>query len=253
MKLPDTDWILLCDDEEEMLRREKALLRAYAGTHPDFALPVRTWKRLADLLKENFRGSRAPVIAFIDGQMESNRDGLEAVRYLRKSRPEVLTVLVTGYNSAVDRGMDVHIDRVIKKPFDDERYFDILDQIRRKLEVQRGIVRFPGTEEPFDISSADILMAEAERKNCRLITKEGEKTAAMGIGECEDLLKPHGFFRTHRTALVNMAYVEDFDRKRVVLQTENGAGEPVSVTAKLASRTRYEEFRMALLISHRMD
>ncbi|MCM1178624.1 MAG: LytTR family transcriptional regulator [Clostridium sp.] len=85
------------------------------------------------------------------------------------------------------------------------------------LEAQKHI-------ETFDMD--EIIYIEADLKNIRIETLEGEKTIKFPISKVEQLLDEDIFIKTHRSYIVNRYQIKSLLEKEVVLK--NGKRIPIS-------------------------
>lgn len=80
-------------------------------------------------------------------------------------------------------------------------------------------------------SPAEILYAYAQEKNVYLHTKEGDWTASFTLAELEERLVAHGFYRAHRSYLVNLSQVREiatWSRSSYSLLLKDGSEIPLS-------------------------
>ena len=54
----------------------------------------------------------------------------------------------------------------------------------------------------------------------------------MRIAEAEEILMPYGFLRVHKGYLVNLAYVQDLQAEKIVMQ--NGKDIPIGTLKSIA-------------------
>lgn len=61
-------------------------------------------------------------------------------------------------------------------------------------------------------SSQDIIHCQADGSYTRVFQTKGSLLVSRNIGQIEDLLAPHGFFRVHKSHLVNLRHVKEYIR-----------------------------------------
>lgn len=79
------------------------------------------------------------------------------------------------------------------------------------------------TDGTFFLKIADIVRLEADRVYTHFFMENNRRhVASKPLREYEELLEPHGFFRTHKSHLVNLAFADYYDSDGF-LQMRNGA------------------------------
>jgi two-component system LytT family response regulator len=63
----------------------------------------------------------------------------------------------------------------------------------------------------------EIIRCESDGSYTRVFTKEGkEYMVSVPMKEYEDILLDHGFFRIHKSHIINLSYIESFDKEGYV-------------------------------------
>lgn len=81
------------------------------------------------------------------------------------------------------------------------------------------------------MKAGDIRFARADNSYCELFSADGAHHCDLSIGELEKRLSPEGFFRVHRSYLVNLRWITKIDRDGCGCVVSCGASEqslPVS-------------------------
>jgi len=64
----------------------------------------------------------------------------------------------------------------------------------------------------------DIARCESDGHYTRLFTREGKKYMVSNpMKEYEDILEDHGFFRIHKSHIVNLSFIDSFDKEGYVI------------------------------------
>ena len=84
----------------------------------------------------------------------------------------------------------------------------------------------------------EVLYIEAQKKYTEITTTSGKLRSNKGISAYETEINNPRFFRTHRSFIVNLKYVSNFNRKDITLT--NGDWVPISPK-------RYDAFEQLLL------
>jgi len=174
----------------------------------------------------------APDLVFLDIQMPGF-SGLEVLEKLDMERmPEI--VFVTAYDQYALQAFAAHAIDYLLKPYDNERFGEMLDYARRRLgERKRGREIDQALRELLaDVSSrnaspylsriplrqgggirfveaAELLCCEAEGSYVRLITATQQHLIRENLGSLEKKLDPAKFIRIHRSSLVRIDAIRE--------------------------------------------
>ncbi len=177
-------------------------------------------------------------LIFLDILMDE-MDGMETARRCRELSFDKLLVFLTSSRRYVFDAYDVEAFHYLVKPVEDEKLKNVL---RRAAWKARGV-------------SQDHIVVSWERKRRKLFLDHilyfeirGRQVEAHGedesftyyerIGVLEEQLKEKGFFRCHKSYLLNLRHVDMYDRQEAVLDN----GERIVI-----AKRRYEEFCQAIL------
>ncbi len=213
----DLGWILLCDDDETVLEREQELLENYWNETGRDPMPVRVFHRAADVLGENFTEEDSPTLAFLDVYLEDRFTGFDLVRYLRRTAPELLVVIVTGYREKLDEAMDTRVFRFMEKPLEQGYFCRIMDIAEERIRRIRGDFSFQTAGGTKILKSEDVLFMEAQGHRTEIHTREGVLFCTRPFWVCQSMANGLCFAQTHRSYLVNLRYVTRVGKEKVEL------------------------------------
>jgi len=186
-------------------------------------------------------------ILFLDIFMDG-ADGMETaaqIRSLKEERGESLwgslplTIFVTGYPEYMAKAFSVHAFWYLVKPIDEREFENVFAQAvreyrylskKRKPESRKILVRDGGVTRNIPID--DIYYIESSNRKVILYLQQEKIEYYDKISQLESQLKPD-FFRIHKGYLVNMKYVERYDRTEV--RMKNG-------DSLLISKYKYHNF-----------
>lgn len=177
-------------------------------------------------------------LIFLDILMDG-MDGMETARRCRERSFDKLLVFLTSSRRYVFDAYDVEAFHYLVKPVEEEKLKNVL---QRAAEKERG-------------ASRDYILVSRERKRRkffldhilyfeiwgRQVEVHGEEenfTYYERIGVLEEQLKGKGFFRCHKSYLLNLRHVDMYDRQEAVLDN----GERIVI-----AKRRYEDFCQAIL------
>lgn len=170
---------------------------------------------------------RHPDLVFLDIEMP----GANGFDLLDRMADVPDVVFVTAHEQYALNAIKRYALDYILKPIDVE---DLLRAVARKQEQdapqleRRRMMRaegmhgglgkrlaLPSAQGLYLIGIGDIVRCEAEGHYTTFHMKDGKQhLVTQGLGQYEDLLVPHGFFRIHHAHLVNLACVRQYIRGR---------------------------------------
>jgi two-component system LytT family response regulator len=215
---------LIADDE--VLARK--LIKKLLGREPEFEVVGESadGRDAISKLRE-----LSPDLVFLDVQMPE-RNGFQVIEQVGAERMPV-TIFVTAYDKFALRAFEAHALDYLLKPFDEERFFQTLGRVRTFLSGRQnrgmqaglaGLMNVIGSQPTNCISR---LAVKAGGRVVFLKTEEIDWIEALGnylnlhthqdhyllrgrISELEKKLSPEQFFRIHRSTIVNLDRVKEF-------------------------------------------
>lgn len=203
--------IAICDDDFEAVKRIESIIqrdlyfqnysidRFYSGT-------------------KLLNSSIAFDIIILDMEL-GDTDGIAVAKKLREKDKDFILIFLTAYKEKIKNAFEVNTFRFLLKPLD----YDVLaSEVKTAFELfnSDSIIVIPNNEEHTTVRISKIIYFEAlERKTC-IRTISGEFTSPTSVSEYEDVLCNNGFYRTHKSFLVNFRYVSSIQKDKVIL--DNG-------------------------------
>ena len=208
--------IAICDDEPSQLLLLERLAGEWAKQQK-VELKV-TLSRNSDQFLFGWEGKKDIDILLLDIEMPG-MDGITLARRLREMGESLQIIFVTGMTDYVLEGYDVDAVSYLLKPVGKEKLFTCLDRARGRmgkaepavlLDTAEGLVRVKLMEICYVESMAHETMVHCLGDMEEIRCKAGISQMEKALGEQSD-----GFYRIHRSYLVNMAHVERITRKEV--------------------------------------
>lgn len=220
--MPRAEWTVLIADDEPAARRG---VRQLLAPFTDFTVQGEC-RNGAEVLA--WLETRRADVLFLDIQMP----GVDGFEVIRRRTPERMpaVVFLTAFDQHAIRAFEAEAHDYLVKPVSEERFAATMRRLTRRLRngsgpeerfvvhTPRGVVVVPMAEVDW-IESAD--------NYARLWTGGKSHLIREPLRKLESRVKPHGFVRAHRRALVRLAGVR---------QLESGAGG--ELVALLASGAR---------------
>lgn len=139
-------------------------------------------------------------ILFLDIEMPF-MNGLECAKEIQRRDYPVKIVFATGYSQFAVQAFDLEAFDYILKPYDEKRIQRTIKRYADSLELRENH-RSPG----------EIIIISTEKSDRSLFyTTSGIIESKMALRDAEQLLAPHGFFRTHKGYIVNLAMIQELE------------------------------------------
>ena len=156
-----------------------------------------------------------PDVIFLDVEMPK-MNGMEVAESIRKLKDPPLIVFATAYPQFAAEAFRYEAVDYLLKPYDEAQLDETMQRLVNKHVKDFSVKpdRAPGklsVEVDGDIhylELKDILYMERVEKKTRLITKQGEFSTNAALKVLEARLLSHGFFRIHKSFLVNLKYIQ---------------------------------------------
>ena len=211
--------IAICDDEKVFLRDlEDKIYRII----PRLDCTVEPFSRAEDLLSSKTRYD----LIFLDIEMDG-MDGMTCARTIRQTDLETPIIFLTSHTEMALEGYEVNAFRFLKKPVEDVKLAQTLNDIRLMAANKRGvIIRSEG--EDIIVVPSKVLYIESDNNNVRIVTTGETIVTRMKLTDCVDALNKvsDSIRRVHRCTAVNMSHITRIKDKDACL--DNGSAVAVS-------------------------
>lgn len=205
-------WTIVIADDEAPAREELAYLIEQVDD-VDAVIQAAGGMEAIKKVKEN-----APDLLFLDMEMP-DLNGLQVAQVVAELNPEVKIVFSTAYDQYAVEAFKLRAFHYVLKPYDDEEVSNVFKELQRAsqtraakgqteaarpvqascvklaLEVEGGIKY---------VSPKDVVYISKEGKHVLVHTKDQAYDAAYTLQDLEEKLTPYGFFRCHKSYLIQM-------------------------------------------------
>ena len=219
--------VAICDDETTQIKLMRLFITKWsAGRSVD--VQVYGYTSAEEYLMHAEESSFD--LLFLDIQM-GQISGVDLAMSLRRHNEDLSIVFVTGLREHVFAGFEVQALHYLVKPIKEEDIHCCLDRaLERSHNAKEHSLVFSFEGETRPLPLAQLVYAEAEGHYLRLVTSahqgEDQLRIKMALADLEQELKDAGFYRCHRSYLVNLRYVIRIAQNDIVL--DNQATIPVS-------------------------
>ncbi|MCI8364152.1 MAG: response regulator transcription factor [Eubacterium sp.] len=220
--------VAVCDDEMlDCCNMAKDIKEILEETGIPFI--VRQFSSGRDLLNaiENFD------IVFLDIMM-CGINGMRTAQLLRDKSFDKILVFISASRDYVFQAYDVEAFQYLVKP---------VDHLKLERVLQRAVKKLGNDSQEFMMIHQDRRKKKLYLRDIYYFEIKGRVVSVHGVEGCfdyyeqmgtlEDELKGKGFFRCHKSFLVNLKYVDSYNRQEILLDT----GERIAI-----AKRRYEAF-----------
>ena len=223
--------IAICDDEKDIREILAEKVNKYCPEAEIFCYASG---------QEVLTADRMPDILFLDIQMPGV-SGMETAQGLRARSKELILIFVTALEEYVFQAFDVGAFHYLVKPVEDEKLKTVLRRAVKREQCACGDYIVVSRErQRRKIFLDSVWYFEIKGRQIDVHQEKGVFTYYEQIGLLEKQLEGKGFFRCHKSYLINLKHVEVYNRQEAILEN----GERIII-----ARRRYEAFCQAILAS----
>lgn len=178
-------------------------------------------------------------IIFLDIKMP-NINGMELAKQIRKQGRQSLIIFITSASEYVFDAFDVEAFQYLLKPIQTDKLKNVLEKATKKMQIDANIdfLMISANRQIQKVFLKDILYIESIGRIIKIHCNNGTLETYEQIGILEDKLSDKFFFRCHKCFLVNLNFVDAFNKTEVRLEN----GEKI-----MLAKRRYEDFQKAIL------
>ncbi len=181
--------------------------------------------------------SQKAQLIFLDIQM-GKLTGMETARKLREIDKEVDIIFLSGTTTYMQEGYEVNAKRYLIKPINQEEFTrQVKPCIQSIVKKQEEFIWIKSGYSTHKLLVSDILYAETYGRKVNVYTKRKVYDTHISLGQIEKMLGQEQFFRCHRGYLVNLQYIEGFEKEYLSI-----AGNDIPI-----SRFKAKELKHALV------
>lgn len=201
-----TKRLAVCDDEKNMLRQISAYLDQWQKDTEN-TLEVFFFSSAEALLGSMDRKTDLVLLDISMGGMT----GMDCAKKLRTEGFSGEFVFITSMENYALEGYKVHAFAFLTKPLEYDEFKQVLDEYAAKQKEKRVAVLPVDTAEGTRILKIkNILYAEVFRRETSFAMQDKSRIESIvQLAVVEEELTKYGFFRCHRSYLVNMKHIEN--------------------------------------------
>ncbi len=232
--------IAICDDEE--IFRRSVCEKINEIYKDDIDMVLRIFERGETLIKDFKENDSAYDIIFLDIEME-NINGIDTARNIRKINTDVLIAFLTSHEEFAKDGYEVNAFRYLSKPIREDKLIECIENAKKICDGAKKII-IKYKDEEIILKATNIIYLEAQNKDIYIHTRDNVYVQKNNLSYYENQLKECGFFRVHRSFIINFNYVKSYTNKEVLLDNN----EKVNL-----SRLKYKSFKDQLYLLKKLQ
>jgi Response regulator of the LytR/AlgR family len=227
------DWLMkiaVVDDEKLWLKKIEKFLFAYYGDKKTSILCYLSGKSFLDA-NEEFD------IVLMDIEMPV-MDGFEAIERYKTRFSDTIIIILTTHDDLAKKGFIFEAFRYIDKPSMVSELPEALKSAARKLNSGKTIMLKVIRAREITVKIKNIVYIETIKRNVIVHMGNDAVTCDAAISEMERALADEGFYRVHRSFLINLRCVESFCKTDIKMNN----GDMVMLSTR-----KFTEFKKRLM------
>ena len=227
--------VLVCDDDPKILKQVQTILNNIKKKNKlDFDVDLK--------LNGDFTLSSRVVydIAIVDIEMPGI-SGLRLAEKLKQYNPDIIIIILTSFSAYLDSAMKISVFRYLSKPIDTSRFVRNFGEALHYYKQLSQRIYIEKDDEVNTIKTKDILYIENLKHGSTIVTKyDTYRTNKKPQEWLETINQPNCFVLSHKSFIVNLQNVINFDKSTV---TFNGLKGLIEVNC--VSQRKYSDFKKA--------
>lgn len=197
--------IAIVDDEKKWIEQAVKNVKDY---YSDIPIIIDTYNLGNDFLERE----EMYDIVLMDIEMPE-KDGFETISEYRLINDNCVAIILTTHTELSNKGYLVNAFRYVDKTNMEIELKEALHSAEKILESNNTVDLYALKLGNIKLVIKDILFIETNKRNILVHTNDNEYVCSNSFSDLEEELGKYGFYRSHRSFLVNLDKVKKFDRK----------------------------------------
>lgn len=227
--------ILICDDDNAMVDKLKNYLIEYFKKKKLKVPQISSYSNGEDLLNDPVEKD----IVFLDIEMPG-LNGIYVGQKLKQYNRNTIIFIVTSFSEYLDDAMRFHVFRYLSKPLDKQRLFQNMNDALQLYNSTNTKIALETKDGVYTVYASDIIFVETQGRTVHVHTTQGEYVVLPKMSYWINTLTTPYFFQSHRSYIVNLQYVTDFDHSLIHLHDNQYAA--------YLTRRKYSSFKEAYFL-----
>ncbi len=203
--------IVICDDDKNCIDDVVGLIDDYSNKSS-----VKFEKFIYSSPQEVLENEEKYDIAILDVEMPGI-DGIELGKQLRKFNSQIVLIYLTAHSQYLDSALNLNAARFFEKPIDKERFFKGLDNALERIDNTTVNFFIRQDKSQMRVTADSIIYIEIEKRKTKLVTNERAYSTTYSIDYFRDRLLSSVFASPHKSYIVNLNYVTQYERDKIQL------------------------------------
>lgn len=201
--------IVLCDDELNLLDKMRNLIIKIS---PDAKIYM--YSSAKELIKTDI----AFDIAFLDIEMDDGAGGFDAAQHIKRKNEDCIIAFFTNYDSYARKGYEYRAYRFILKDEGNTMiYHHFSETIKEYYRIAGQVTLIYGSGKR-RVAIKDIMYLKMKDHYAAVYISDGTECLwRKSMSEIEQYLSKYDFERCHNSYIVNMEYVREKNKNRLIL------------------------------------
>lgn len=226
--------ILICDDNPVFCQQLRNYLFEFFQKHHFSVDEIDIYHDGESLLRDN----GTIDMLFLDVEMPG-KNGIEVGNRISASYPYTFIFIISSFQEYLDDAMRFHVFRYLNKPLDKQRLFRNLEDALQAYMNRTSKVILETRERVISVSTGDIIYVEAQGHDVMVYTTQDTYYSIRPMKYWLNTLTQPCFYQTHRSFLVNMTHIREFDHSLIYF---SGTDHTAYLT-----RRNYQSFKQSYL------
>jgi two-component system LytT family response regulator len=225
----------ICDDDIEFSNQLKQTIQDFFEENSLNAPCISIYHNGETLLSD----TEPMDIVFLDVEMPG-LNGIYVGNKLKERNENIIIFIVTSYVEYLDEAMRFHVFRYLSKPLDRQRLFRNMKDALQLYNTTVTKILIETKQKSYTIPASDIISVEACGRQVTVHTRQQDFVSVHPMSYWIQTLHMPCFFPTHRSFIVNLKYVSDFDHFLIHLYDNQFEA--------YLTRRKYTQFKEAYLL-----
>lgn len=203
---------LICDDEQKYIDEISTFLDGYCYDHSlTYKVDTFTDGQLAINSKKIYN------IAFLDIEV-GKISGLDIAKSLKDKNKNIIIFFITAYEKYIDDAMNLFALRFIKKPIDKTRLYSGIDKALSLINEDQIDFYLKDSGTIINLKANEIMYIEIGDHKTIVVTENKSYNSNEKLDYWEQKLTNVCFCRPHKSFIINMEFIEKYQRNEVTLK-----------------------------------
>ena len=168
-------------------------------------------------------------------------NGIDLAKYLRSEFPALIIVYITNHPDYVFSCFETEPLNFLRKPIDKIEFNKTFQRIIKKYTEIHKCVPIKWQNDSVNLEIKDICYIEGYNRHLVFHLYNGDSYEVVGkIDEMYNILRVHGFVKSHQGFVVNMLHIKDFGESEIHMK--NGKTVLMSVRKRLKTKEAYSDY-----------